>query len=136
MIAAHPSRPEVLIAPLEARPDVDALVSTIPAIAQIAPLVAAWCQVPLLFEVVYDPWPTPLMQSVGGVGGTVVSGLDLLVHQAVLQFELFTSQPAPLAAMRTAGEIALGIPQPEQDVIASAPQEGSEHTTPRGDASA
>jgi shikimate dehydrogenase len=112
VIAAHPSRPEVLIAPLEARPDVDALVSTIPATAQLAPMVAAWCQVPLLFEVVYDPWPTPLMQSVAGVGGTVVNGLDLLVHQAVLQFELFTSQTAPLAAMRTAGEIALGIPQP------------------------
>jgi shikimate dehydrogenase len=113
VIAAHPSKPQVTIAPLEARPDVDALVSTIPAVAQIAPLVAAWCQVPLLFEVVYDPWPTPLMQSVAGVGGTVVSGLDLLVQQAVLQFELFTSQPAPLAAMRTAGEIALGIAQPE-----------------------
>jgi len=113
VIAAHPAHPTVTIAPLEARPDVDALVSTIPAVAQIAPLVAAWCQVPVLFDVVYDPWPTPLMQSVAGVGGTVVSGLDLLVHQAVLQFELFTSQPAPLAAMRAAGERALGIAQPE-----------------------
>ena len=112
VIAAHPSRPRVTIAPLEARPDVDALVSTIPAVAQIAPLVAAWCQVPLLFDVVYDPWPTPLMQSVAGVGGVVVNGLDLLVHQAVLQFELFTSQPAPLTAMRAAGERALGIAPP------------------------
>ena len=129
VIAAHPSRPEVLIAPFEARPDVDALVSTIPAIAQIAPLVAAWCQVPMLFEVVYDPWPTPLMQSVAGVGGTVVNGLDLLVHQAVLQFELFTSQPAPLAAMRRAGEVALGIAQPEPDVIPSPPRESTARMT-------
>ena len=106
VIAAHPSRPEVVIAPLEARPDVDALVSTIPVVAQIAPLVAAWRDVPLLFDVVYDPWPSPLMAA---ATGTVVNGLDLLVHQAVLQFELFTSQPAPLDAMRTAGERALGI---------------------------
>jgi shikimate dehydrogenase len=37
----------------------------------------------------------------------VVGGLDLLVHQAALQFTLFTGEPAPLAAMRAAGERAL-----------------------------
>jgi len=36
-----------------------------------------------------------------------VSGLDLLVHQAALQFELFTGRPGPLAAMRAAGEWVL-----------------------------
>jgi shikimate dehydrogenase len=36
-----------------------------------------------------------------------VSGLDLLVHQAVLQVRLMTGQEAPLAAMRAAGERAL-----------------------------
>jgi len=106
VIAAHPSRPSVTIAPFESRPRVDALVSTIPVVAQIPPLVAAWRDVPLLFEVVYDPWPSPL---VAAATGTVVTGLDLLVHQAVLQFELFTSQPAPLEAMRAAGEAALGL---------------------------
>lgn len=126
VIAAHPSRPEVTIAPLEARPEVDALVSTIPVAAQIGPLIAAWREVPLLFEVVYDPWPSPLVTA---ATGTVVTGLDLLVHQAVLQFELFTSQPAPLAAMRTAGEIALGIAQPAADVIPSPPQMGTERMT-------
>ena len=41
-------------------------------------------------------------------GGAVVGGLDLLVHQAVLQVEQMTGRtPAPLAAMRTAGEAAL-----------------------------
>ena len=37
----------------------------------------------------------------------LVTGLDLLVHQAALQFAQFTGQPAPLAAMRVAGESAL-----------------------------
>ena len=57
----------------------------------------------MLFDVVYDPWPTPL----SAVGGIVVSGLDLLVHQAALQFTAFTGVAAPLAAMRAAGEAAL-----------------------------
>ena len=37
----------------------------------------------------------------------LVGGLDLLVHQAALQFELFTGVPGPLDAMRAAGEEAL-----------------------------
>jgi shikimate dehydrogenase len=37
----------------------------------------------------------------------LVSGLDLLLHQAVLQFEMFTGLGAPVEAMRVAGEAAL-----------------------------
>ncbi|MFF8286990.1 shikimate dehydrogenase [Streptomyces albus] len=55
-----------------------------------------------LFDVLYDPWPTALAAA---WHGPVLGGLDLLVHQAVLQVELMTGcQPAPLAAMRAAGE--------------------------------
>ncbi|MFI6584009.1 shikimate dehydrogenase [Embleya sp. NPDC050493] len=61
----------------------------------------------VLFDVVYDPWPTALAGAWGHAGGTVVGGLDLLVHQAVLQVELMTGRPGPLAAMRAAGEAAL-----------------------------
>ncbi len=39
---------------------------------------------------------------------TVVGGLDLLVHQAALQFALFTGRAAPLEAMFAAGRAALG----------------------------
>ncbi|MCC3776281.1 shikimate dehydrogenase [Streptomyces sp. UNOB3_S3] len=61
-----------------------------------------------LFDVLYEPWPTPLAAAWAGRGGTVLGGLDLLVHQAVLQVELMTGRaPAPLAAMRAAGEAAL-----------------------------
>ncbi|MEU2157575.1 shikimate dehydrogenase [Streptomyces sp. NPDC019396] len=61
-----------------------------------------------LFDVVYDPWPTPLAAAWTEQGGAVVGGLDLLVHQAVLQVELMTGHtPGPLTAMRTAGERAL-----------------------------
>ena len=37
-----------------------------------------------------------------GTGRPLVSGLDLLVHQAALQVELMTGLPAPMAAMRAA----------------------------------
>ncbi|WP_432128706.1 shikimate dehydrogenase [Streptomyces sp. bgisy082] len=61
-----------------------------------------------LFDVLYDPWPTPLAAAWSDRGGKVVGGLDLLVHQAVLQVERMTGRaPAPLAAMRAAGEEAL-----------------------------
>lgn len=61
-----------------------------------------------LFDVLYDPWPTPLAGAWQRKGGTVAGGLDLLVHQAVLQVEQMTDRfPGPLAAMRAAGEAAL-----------------------------
>ena len=64
-----------------------------------------------LFDVLYHPWPTALAAAWAERGGTVLGGLDLLVHQAVLQCELFTGiSPAPLAAMRAAGEAALARP--------------------------
>ena len=62
----------------------------------------------VLFDVLYHPWPTALAAACLERGGTVLGGLDLLVHQAVLQFERFTGvERGPLATMRTAGEAAL-----------------------------
>jgi shikimate dehydrogenase len=61
-----------------------------------------------LFDVLYDPWPTELAARWSMIGGAVISGLDLLVHQAVLQVEQMTGLgPAPVEAMRRAGEHAL-----------------------------
>jgi shikimate dehydrogenase len=60
-----------------------------------------------LFDVLYDPWPTPLAAAWRDRGGQVLSGLDLLVHQAVFQFHQFTGDPrSPLAAMREAARPA------------------------------
>ncbi|GGZ94593.1 shikimate 5-dehydrogenase [Streptomyces subrutilus] len=61
-----------------------------------------------LFDVLYDPWPTALAAAWTARDGALVGGLDLLVHQAVLQVEQMTGRPTgPLAAMRAAGEAAL-----------------------------
>jgi len=64
-----------------------------------------------LFEVLYDPWPTPLAAAWADRGGQVVDGLDMLVHQAVLQVGLMTGArvdvPGFAAHLRDAGERAL-----------------------------
>ncbi|MFD9204025.1 shikimate dehydrogenase, partial [Streptomyces anthocyanicus] len=65
-----------------------------------------------LFDVLYDPWPTDLAARWSAYGGAVVSGLDLLVHQAVLQVEQMTGiVPGPVDAMRSAGEKSLAARQ-------------------------
>ncbi|HEY7720022.1 MAG TPA: shikimate dehydrogenase [Pedococcus sp.] len=103
----HPARPGVRIGALATDPVVGELVvSTIPASAQDPDLVERCREVPAVFDVVYDPWPTPLAASVAD-DRVLVGGLDLLVHQAALQFTAFTGSPAPLAEMRAAGERAL-----------------------------
>jgi shikimate dehydrogenase len=61
----------------------------------------------LLFDAVYAGWPTPLARQAAAAGMAVVGGLDLLVHQAARQFELFTGLDAPLEAMFAAGRDAL-----------------------------
>ena len=106
-VAAHPSSPTVTVASLAGDPLAgDVLVSTIPAEAQDAELLDRCAGFAVVFEVIYDPWPTPLAASVGG-DRVLVAGMDLLAHQAALQFEMFTGQPAPLDVMRAAGEAAL-----------------------------
>jgi len=86
------------------RPDVDVLVSTLPARAADAlagPLVRALGPGarPVLLDVVYDPWPTALALA---WPGPVAGGALMLLHQAAGQVELMTGRPAPLRAMRGA----------------------------------
>lgn len=79
------------------------LVSTIPpeVAAQYA---GAFAGIPVLLDAIYDPWPTPLADAVAAAGGRVVSGLQMLLHQAFAQVEQFTGLPAPREAMTCALE--------------------------------
>ncbi|MGW3215257.1 shikimate dehydrogenase [Streptomyces parvus] len=62
----------------------------------------------ILFDVLYEPWPTALAAAWSARGGAVVGGLDLLVHQALLQVEQMTGVPqVSLEGMRNAGLEAL-----------------------------
>ncbi len=58
----------------------------------------------VVLDVVYHPWPTALAQAAAAAGSIVVGGFAMLLHQAAAQVELMTGKPAPLEAMREAGE--------------------------------
>lgn len=107
-VARHPRAPRVEVHAFgEDLDDADVLVSTIPAGAQDDWVLSLVLQVGVVFDVVYDPWPTPLADGAEAGEVPLVSGLDLLVHQAVLQVELMTGRRPGVATLREAGERAL-----------------------------
>jgi shikimate dehydrogenase len=56
-----------------------------------------------VFDVVYDPWPTALAKAAEQADVRIVSGLDLLAHQAALQVALMTgSEVSPQLLRRAA----------------------------------
>jgi shikimate dehydrogenase len=84
--------------------DADAVISTVPKGAA-DPLAAAarWRPGSVLFDAIYDPWPTPIASAAAAAGVRVASGLDLLLAQALGQFEQFTGVvPAPEGPMHEA----------------------------------
>jgi shikimate dehydrogenase len=89
----------------------EVLISTVPAGAAdiYAKRIAHGDLVPRhLLDVVYHPWPTALATAAHEAGVPVAGGLALLLYQAARQVTLMTGRPAPLPAMRQAGESALG----------------------------
>ncbi len=84
----------------------DLLISTIPAAAAsgLADLITTGTlAAAVVVDVGYDPWPTPLAAAATASGAAVISGYEMLVHQAARQVELMTGRPAPVATMRAAG---------------------------------
>ncbi|HTW01742.1 MAG TPA: shikimate dehydrogenase [Streptosporangiaceae bacterium] len=60
-----------------------------------------------VLDVVYQPWPTALAAAAERTGAAVISGFELLLHQAARQVELMTARTAPTAAMRRGGQAEL-----------------------------
>lgn len=76
-------------------------------------LPAAWLQQHhVVFDMVYRPKRTRLILEAEEKGCTVILGLEMLLNQAVLQFERWTGVPAPQAAMRAALVAALDADNP------------------------
>lgn len=73
-------------------PAADLVVSAVTAGAADDLAAAVAASAPLVFDIIYAPWPTVLAEAVGRAGGTVVGGLDLLVGQALRQVELMTGR--------------------------------------------
>ncbi len=86
----------------EPLPDADLIISTLPGGAADPLSSTRWNPGTTVLDVVYAPWPTPFAGSALAAGCQVVSGLTVLLHQAVAQVELMTGRPGPVQAMRTA----------------------------------
>jgi shikimate dehydrogenase len=89
-------------------PAADAVLSTAVAGAADSLADAAAASAPLVFDAIYDPWPTRLADAATAAGATLVNGLDLLVGQALLQLELMTGHTVAPATLYAAGRAALG----------------------------
>jgi shikimate-5-dehydrogenase len=86
----------------EPLPAADLVISTLPGGAADPLSTTRWKPDTMVLDVVYAPWPTSFAGSALAAGCPVVSGLTVLLYQAVAQVELMTGHPGPVEAMRTA----------------------------------
>lgn len=106
-----------------ALPTADLVVSTVTAGAADARAAEVAASATVVFDAIYDPWPTPLTLAALRAGRTVVDGLDLLCGQAVLQIRLMTGHDVDPSVLRDVGVSALGARSPgEQASAAGAPR--------------
>jgi 3-dehydroquinate dehydratase/shikimate dehydrogenase len=61
----------------------------------------------VVFDLVYNPAETELLRRAKAQGKTVIPGLEMFIEQAVAQFEIWTGETAPRAAMTKAAVEAL-----------------------------
>lgn len=82
----------------------DLVANTIPAGATAPHAEALAAAGRVIFDVVYDPWPTPLGEAAARLGRLPLNGLDLLAGQAVDQFYLLTGAGVTFEQCRSAAE--------------------------------
>ena len=89
--------------------DAPVVVSTLPANALTGGMLpeGSRLQDHLLLDVVYAGWPTLLARTFEEAGASVVSGFEMLLHQAAGQVHLMTGLLAPVEQMRAAGLVAM-----------------------------
>ena len=79
----------------------------------------------LVMDIVYQPLETRLLREAQARGAATLDGLQMLIHQATAQFELWTGRPAPLAVMSRAAYEALKVErQPAESPFRLHPPEG------------
>ena len=72
-----------------------------------SPLKENEMQAKVVFDMVYDPVDTPFLRIARAKGLAVIPGVEMFVHQAARQFEIWTGKPAPADDMLRAVTIAL-----------------------------
>jgi shikimate dehydrogenase len=61
-----------------------------------------------VFDIVYNPVKTRLLQEAEVAGARAITGIDMLAWQGALAFEKFTGQPAPFTLMKKEAIKAMG----------------------------
>ncbi len=72
-----------------------------------SPLNAEEIKAQYVFDMVYDPAETRLLQLAKQRGAQVIPGREMFVHQAARQFEIWTGKPAPREDMLRIVQLAL-----------------------------
>ena len=62
----------------------------------------------VVMDIVYQPLATRLLREAQARGAATIDGLQMLIHQATAQFELFSGQTAPAEVIAQAAYAALG----------------------------
>jgi shikimate dehydrogenase len=55
-----------------------------------------------VMDIVYNPVETKLLTDAKKVGARTINGIDMLIHQGAVSFELWTGQKAPIEVMKQA----------------------------------
>lgn len=81
----------------------DLIISTVPAdvSSEISLLLPSPLPSQFLIDVLYHPWPTPILSRWRGNGGASMDGLDLLVAQALDQIALMTTKSFDYSQMKS-----------------------------------
>ena len=61
----------------------------------------------LVYDLVYNPMLTPLLQEAQLAGAKTLGGISMLVYQGAASFELWLQRPAPVSAMMDAALAAM-----------------------------
>lgn len=91
----------------ETVPSAAIAISTIPVAGSQALAGGLAGAAPVVFDAIYDPWPTPLAEAGAEEGCLVLNGLDLLAGQAVEQVRLMTGQLVTFELLRSAAAVAI-----------------------------
>lgn len=67
------------------------VISTLPGPAAATIVLPDGAERTPLFDVAYDPWPSPLATRWGAAGGEVHAGIDMLIEQALVQIRIFVN---------------------------------------------
>jgi shikimate dehydrogenase len=55
-----------------------------------------------VMDIIYNPLKTKLLKDANSIGAKVISGLEMLIHQGAIAFEIWTNCIAPVEIMRKA----------------------------------